>query len=145
MPPVPATLLGPFCPHIPASRPLLLTRVPAGFPSPADDYVEQELDLNQFVGFDAGTYCFRCEGDSMTDAGIFPGDVLIVKRGAEPRSGDIVIAEINQEYTVKRFVRRGHQMWLVPESDRYEPILICPGHELVVYGVVSHSVRTHGR
>ena len=122
---------------------MLLTRVPAGFPSPADDYVEDVLDLNDLVELDAGTYFFRCEGDSMTGAGIFPGDVMVVKKGAEPRSGDVVIAEINQEYTVKRFVRHGRQMWLVPESDRYDPIEVCPGHELVVYGVVSHSVRAH--
>ena len=138
-----AALLGPCAPGAPLRRPLLLTRVPAGFPSPADDYVEAILDLNEFVGMDAGTYLFRCEGESMTGAGIYPGDVLVVRRGAEPRSGDVVIAELDREFTLKRFVRAGRRMWLVAEAEGYPDIEVREGHELVVYGVVTHSVRAH--
>ena len=140
--PCPATPLGPCLPGAPVRRPLLLTRVPAGFPSPADDYVDRLLDLNEFVSADVGTYYFRCEGESMTGAGIFPGDVLVVRRGAEPRSGDVVIAELDREFTVKRFVRRGPRMWLVPEAEGYDTVEVLPGHELVVYGVVTHAVHT---
>lgn len=137
--------LGPHVPAPPVRLPLLLTRVPAGFPSPADDYVDQLLDLNDLVGADAGTYYFRAEGESMTGVGIFPGDVLVVKRGAEPRSGDVVIAALDNEFTVKRYIRRGRQAWLVPENEAYDAIEILPGHELVVYGVVSHALHTFRR
>ena len=137
-----ATLLGPHRAGRPVCRPLLLTRVPAGFPSPADDYVDRALDLNEFVGTDAGTYFFRCEGESMTGAGIFPGDVLVVHRGAEPRSGDVVIAELDGEFTLKRFVRAGRRMWLVPDAEGYPEVEICEGHELVIYGVVTHAVHS---
>ncbi|MGB3544790.1 LexA family protein [Rubrivirga sp.] len=140
---MPATLLGPLAPLKPASRPLLLTRIPAGFPSPADDYVEQLLDLNEYVGLSPDVYLFRCSGDSMVGAGIFPDDVLVVKKGAEARSGDVVIADLDGEYTVKRFVRHGTQMWLVPESDRHAAIQICPGHELLIYGVVTFTIHKH--
>ena len=143
--PVLVDFLGPHLPGAPIPLPLLLTRVPAGFPSPADDYVDQVLDLNDLVGADVGTYYFRAEGESMTGVGIFPGDVLVVKRGAEPRSGDVVIAALDGEFTVKRYVRRGRQAWLVPESDAFDAIEILPGHELVVYGVVSHAVHTFRR
>jgi DNA polymerase V len=137
--------LGPHVPSPPVRLPLLLTRIPAGFPSPADDYVDQLLDLNDFVSADAGTYYFRAEGESMTGVGIFPGDVLVVKRGAEPRSGDVVIAALDGEFTVKRYVRRGRQAWLVPENEAYPSIEILPGHELVIYGVVSHALHTFRR
>ena len=138
---MPAVLLGPSVPGAPVRRPLLLTRVPAGFPSPADDYVDQILDLNEFVDADVGTYYFRCEGESMTGAGIFPGDVLVVKRGAEPRSGDVVIAELDGDFTVKRWVKAGRRMWLMPEADGFPEIEVLPGHELVVYGVVTHAIH----
>ena len=137
--------LGPHAAGTPVRLPLLLTRVPAGFPSPADDYVDQILDLNDLVGAGVGTYYFRAEGESMTGVGIFPGDVLVVKRGAEPRSGDVVIAALDGEFTVKRYVRRGRQAWLVPENEGYDAIEIQPGHELVVYGVVTHALHTFRR
>ena len=137
-----AVLIGPHLPGPGFRRPLLLTHVPAGFPSPADDYVDQLLDLHEFVDADEGTYYFRCTGDSMTGAGILPGDVLVVKRGGTPTSGDVVIAELDGEFTVKRWVQRGRRMWLVPESEHYEAIEVLPGHELVVYGVVTHAVHT---
>ena len=148
-------LAGPSCmhaeplgPHVPGRTvrvPLLLTRVPAGFPSPADDYVDRLLDLNDLVGAGPGTYYFRTEGESMTGVGIYPGDVLVVKRGAEPRSGDVVIAALDGEFTVKRYLRRGRRAWLVPENEAFDAIEILPGHELVVYGVVSHAVHTFRR
>ena len=137
-----AAPLGPHVPAVPVRLPLLLTRIPAGFPSPADDYVDQLLDLNDLVQADVGTYYFRAEGESMTGIGIFPGDVLVVKRGADARNGDVVIAALDGEFTVKRFVEKGRRMWLVPESDHYATIEILPGHELAIYGVVTHAVHT---
>ena len=137
-----ALLIGPSRAIRPLLRPLLLTQVPAGFPSPADDYVDDMLDLNRFVEADVGTYYFRCAGDSMTGAGIFPGDVLVVQRETEPRSGDVVIAELDGEFTVKRWVQRGARMWLVPDSDHYPAIEVLPGHEMIIYGVVTHAVHS---
>ena len=139
-----AVLLGPCLPGPPAPRPLLLSSVSAGFPSPADDYVEAQLDLNDHIGgSDPGTFFLRCAGDSMTGAGISPGDLLVVRKGVEARSGDVVIAELDGEFTVKRWLRRGRRAWLVPDSDHYAPIEVQPGHEMVVWGVVTHSLRMH--
>ena len=139
-----AVLLGPCLPGPPVLRPLLLSSVSAGFPSPADDYVDRPLDLNEHIGIsDPGTFFLRCAGDSMVGAGIFPGDLLVVRKGAEVRSGDVVIAELDGEFTLKRWVKRGSRMWLVPDSDRYDAIEVRPGHEMVVWGVVTHTIQTH--
>ncbi len=139
-----AVLLGPCLPGPPVLHPLLLSSVSAGFPSPADDYVEAQLDLNDHIGgSDPGTFFLRCSGDSMTGAGIYPGDLLVVRKGVEARSGDVVIAELDGEFTVKRWLKRGGRAWLMPDSDQYDPIEVRPGHEMVVWGVVSHSLRMH--
>ena len=84
--------------------PLISHLVPAGFPSPADDYVEGLIDLNTLVGAgDAATFLMRAQGDSMEGVGIFTGDVLVVSRSAEPKNGDVVIAAVDGEFTVKTY------------------------------------------
>jgi DNA polymerase V len=91
---------------MPCPLPLLLHRIPAGFPSPADEYAESALDLNTYlVRNKTATFFFRVIGDSMTGANIHDGDLLVVDRSIEPRHGHIVLAVINNEYTVKRLHR----------------------------------------
>ena len=97
--------LGPYVSADPARLPL--TRVPSGFPSPADDYVDLFLALDKLVRADARTYNSRAGGESMTGVGLFPGDVLGVRRGGEPRNGDVVIAALDNEFTAGPYVRRG--------------------------------------
>lgn len=126
--------------RVPCARPLFLTRVPAGFPSPADDYVEGTLDLNDLViRRPEATFFVRVEGDSMVDAGIHPGDLLVIDRSVEPHDGDVVIAALDGEMTVKR-VRRGEEaLWLVADNEAYPPQRVTT--ELVVWGVVQHVIH----
>ncbi len=118
--------------------------VPAGFPSPATDYCERKLDLNELcIQHPAATYFVRAQGDSMIEAGIFPGDVLVVDRSLSASHGDIVIASVNGELTVKR-LETSPQMRLVPMNGLHEPIDIPEGADLEVFGVattVIHSLR----
>lgn len=122
--------------------PLFIERVSAGFPSPAQDYIEQALDLDELcVKRPAATFFLWVEGNSMIDAGIFPDDVLVVDRSVTARQGDIVIAAINGEFTVKELVLHPSPQ-LVPRNDRYQPIDISEVTELDLFGVVTNVVRT---
>lgn len=139
------TVLGPLGSDSPVPLPLFLSRVPAGFPSPADDYVEAVVDLNEVCGVDGvQTYLVRVdpEGFSMVGANIWPGDVLVVDRAAEAGDRDIVIASVGGELTVKTVrVERGRcgrarRVWLEPEADGYDPIEVTAEEGLEVWGVV---------
>lgn len=124
-------------------RPLFASRVPAGFPSPADDHLEDSLDLNEhLVQHPAATFFVRVQGDSMTGAGIENGDLLVVDRAREPKSGAIVIAVVNGELTVKRLRVDAQGVWLVPENPAYAPIEIRDGMDLTLWGVVAHVIRS---
>lgn len=123
-------------------RPLFESRVPAGFPSPADDYVEASLDLSEeLIQKKEATFFVRVAGDSMTEAGIHDGDILIVDRSVEPDDGAIVVAALDGELTVKRYEVRSGLPYLMPEAEDYDPIPIRDGQELVVWGVVQHVVH----
>ncbi|MBN2700276.1 MAG: translesion error-prone DNA polymerase V autoproteolytic subunit [Methylothermaceae bacterium] len=123
--------------------PLFGAKVPAGFPSPADDHQEDSLDLNQhLVKHPAATFFVRVEGDSMTGAGIHHGDLLVVDRALEPKSGSIVVAAINGELTVKRLKIEGERLWLMPENPDFKPLEIGEGMEFLIWGVVAHAVRS---
>jgi DNA polymerase V len=118
--------------------------VPAGFPSPASDYCERKLDLNELcIQHPAATYFVRAQGDSMIEAGIFPGDVLVVDRSLAAAHGDIVIVSVNGELTVKRLETKP-TMRLVPMNSLYSPIEVPEDADLEVFGVattVIHSLR----
>lgn len=125
------------------TRPLFLARVEAGFPSPADDYVDRALDLNEFcVRNRPATFFVRAQGDSMTGAGIASGDLLVVDRSVEPRTGHVVVAVLDGELTVKRLRLRGRRVILEPANDAYRSIEAEPACDLVVWGVVTHVVHT---
>jgi DNA polymerase V len=114
--------------------------VPAGFPSPADDYTDGQLDLNELlIQRPEATFFVRVEGDSMVGAGIHSGDLLIVDRSAEATGGEVVVAAIDGELTVKRVCRRDGALWLVAENDAYPPIEVTT--ELVIWGVVEHVIH----
>lgn len=122
--------------------PLYACTVPAGFPSPADDYIEMHLDLNtHLIKHPAATFFVRASGDSMTDAGIASGDMLVVDRSLEAVHGKIVIAAINGELTVKRLSRVGGKVQLLPENSQYQPIDITHDEDLVIWGVVTHVIH----
>ena len=125
-----------------ATRPLFLSRVPAGFPSPAEDYVECSLDLNEhLIAHREATFFVRVKGHSMTGAGIRDGDLLVVDRSLEAGDGDIVVAVVDGELTVKRLSRRGGTVRLLPEHPSCAPIEFKDGQELTVWGVVTSVIR----
>ena len=112
--------------------------IAAGFPSPADDHHEGVLDIHDYVVKNpSATFFMRVEGLSMTGAGIYPDDVLVVDRSVPPRDGCIVIAVLNREFTVKRLYRRGKTIKLLPENSDFRPIEIVEGDEFSVWGVVT--------
>ena len=125
--------------------PLYQSRVAAGFPSPADDYLEGKLDLNKYlIKNPAATFFVRATGQSMTGVGIFPEDILLVDRSLKPKSGSIVIAVVDGELAVKRLVVDSESVRLCSENPRYKPLVISEGMELDVWGVVCfviHSLR----
>lgn len=123
--------------------PIFLESVSAGFPSPADDYLEGRLDLNEYlVRNPSATFFLRVTGDSMIDAGIHSGDILIVDRSLTPRSGSIVIAAIDGELVVKRLKISKNKIFLIPENRQYEPIEIKSEMNFEVWGVVTSVIHS---
>ena len=121
--------------------PLLQYRIPAGFPSPAESYAEKGLDINDYlVRNKASTYFFRVVGDSMIGAHIHDGDMLVVDRSIKPKHGHIVLAVINNEYTVKRLYAYNGVIELHAENPAYPPIRFRENDELQVWGVVVGTV-----
>ena len=122
--------------------PLYASTVRAGFPSPADDYIDMHIDLNEYlISHQASTFIVRASGDSMIGSGIHSGDLLIVDRSLEPAQGKIVIAAINGELTVKRLRILDGRVQLLPDNDSYPPIDISEDLELVIWGVVTFVIH----
>lgn len=122
--------------------PLFNGKVSAGFPSPADDYVEKTLDLNDLlIQKPAATFFVRAEGESMLGAGIHPNDILVVDRSLEPAVGKIVICALNGELTVKRLKSIGKEVVLGAENPAYPDIIVQKYIELVVWGVVTNVIH----
>jgi DNA polymerase V len=122
--------------------PLYSNSVSAGFPSPAEDYIECKLDLNEhLIQHPAATFFVRASGESMKDAGIQCGDMLIVDRSLEATHGKIVIAAINGELTVKRLSHKEGRVQLIPANKEYQPIDITEEQDLVIWGVVTHVIH----
>ncbi len=122
--------------------PLFLEAVAAGFPSPATDYVDEELDLNQYlIEHPDDTLFLRASGESMIGAGIYPGDLLIVDRAIAPRNNSVVVALVDGEFTVKRMQRQNDRVVLVPENPDYEPLEITEAMDFQVWGVVTNTIH----
>ncbi|MGZ5056700.1 MAG: LexA family protein [Methylobacter sp.] len=122
--------------------PLFLDKVPAGFPSPADDFIEKTLDLNELlVQKPAATYFARAQGNSMIDAGIHDNDILIVDRSIEAVTGRIVVCAVNGELTVKRLTKKGEQWFLKAENKDYSDIPIHSELDAVIWGVVTNVIH----
>lgn len=126
----------------PVRVPLCSHKVAAGFPSPADDYIEGRLSLDEYlVQHKEATFFVRAKGNSMVGAGIFDGNLLVVDKSLIPSSGDIVIAVIDGELTVKRLINRDGKVILKPENARFREIELKEGQELQVWGVVTSTVK----
>jgi len=123
-------------------RPLFTCGVSAGFPSPAEDHIDQKLDLNEFlIPHPTSTFFVRVAGDSMINASINNNDILIVDRSLEVTSGKIIIAIVNGELTVKRLVKNHTSCQLIAENSDYQPIEITEDSEFEVWGVVTSVIH----
>jgi DNA polymerase V len=124
--------------------PLMGSAVSAGFPSPADDFMEARLDLNEhLIRHPAATFYARLgkSADSMIGAGIYPNDIIIVDRSLEAKHGDIVLAVVNGDFTLKRYCVKRGTVTLVSENPAYAPIVFIEGDEMQIWGVVKNSIR----
>lgn len=120
----------------------LLGSVQAGFPSPAEEELHDTINLDQFlVRKPDATYLLTVTGDSMIEAGIHPGDIVLVEKGTAPRNGDIVIAQVDDEWTLKYFIKDGEGVSLVPANKKYQSIR--PSRSMVIGGVVRAVIRKY--
>lgn len=120
----------------------LLGLVAAGFPSPAEEELLETMKLEDYlIRNKEATYLLKVSGDSMTDAGILPGDLVLVERGAEPQAGDIVIAQIDGEWTMKYFRRSGRKVFLEAANAKYPPFY--PEQDLRIAAVVKAVIRKY--
>jgi SOS regulatory protein LexA len=120
----------------------MLGAVEAGFPSPAEEELADTLSLDQLlIKNPDATFLLKVSGDSMSGAGILPGDMVIVDKGQRPKNGDIVIAEVDGQWTMKYLKKRGERITLLSANPRYQPIK--PTTELKIAGVVTAVVRKY--
>nr|WP_240348330.1 translesion error-prone DNA polymerase V autoproteolytic subunit [Methylomonas sp. EFPC1] len=135
-----------FKPAAPLSRvalPLFISKIPAGFPSPASDYIEKDLDLNELmIENPAATFFARAQGYSMINAGILPGDILVINRALDPQPGSIVVCVLDNEFTVKRLVYDNGQWQLHAENPEYPAIELNEDSEMQVWGVVTYAIHS---
>ena len=122
--------------------PLRLAGVQAGFPSPADDFIDRQLDLNEhLVQHPAATFFVRAVGDSMLGAGIHDGDLLVVDRAVEAQAGKVVMAALGGELTVKRLERRGERLLLAPANPDFPSFDVTSREDFEIWGVVTHVIH----
>lgn len=124
-------------------HPLYHSAIAAGFPSPADDYIDNQLDLTELlIQHPSATFFLRVSGSSMEGAGIYHGDLLIVDRSLEAEDGKIVIAVLDGEMTVKRLHRDKQKLWLLPENPLYPNLEISEDMQFEIWGVVVHVIHS---
>ena len=124
------------------SLPLYGDAVPAGFPSPADDYLDMDLNLHDYlVQHPSATFCVRAIGDSMIDAGIQSSDVMVIDRALSPKNNDIVLAVVDGEFTVKRIKKNDEVLYLMPANENYRPMKITEDMNFQVWGVVTFIIH----
>ena len=128
-----------------------LPEIKAGFPSPAQDYSENIIDLNrELVKNPASTFFGRAKGESMLDAGISDGDILIIDKSIEPYQDAVAVCFIDGEFTLKRvhFVKEDGQLkeiWLMPQNKKFKPIVVTPDNTFLIWGIVTYSIKSHKR
>jgi len=128
--------------RVPFKIPLMNSAITAGFPSPADDHLDLPVDLNEYlVKHPAATFYVRVQGDSMDDAGIHQGDLLIVDRAESYGMGSIVLAVLDGEFTVKKLMKKNESLYLLSSNRAYQPIKIEAESDFKVWGVVTYIIH----
>jgi DNA polymerase V len=128
--------------------PLYQSPIQAGFPSPAEDHIEEDINLQEYlVQHPSATFFLRVSGHSMKDAGIFHNDLIIVDSSHDPQQGDIVVAEVNGGFTVKTYHKEHGHIFLLPANPDYDPIEVTKEMDAVVWGVVTYVLHkpSHAR
>jgi DNA polymerase V len=124
-------------------RPLVDQGISAGFPSPAQDFIDLSIDLNkEFIKHPSSTFFGRVKGNSMKDAGIDNGDLMIVDKSLRPTEGKIVVCFVDGEFTVKRIHFEKDCCWLIAANDDYNPIMVTAENDFIVWGIVVHVIKT---
>ena len=122
--------------------PLAGTAIAAGFPSPAEEYVEIALDLNkELIKHPSATFYAKVKGDSMVDAGIQDGDVLVIDKALEPKEGTVAVCYLDGEFTVKRLTVQEEGVYLMPANAEFKPIRITEENEFLVWGIVAYVIH----
>jgi DNA polymerase V len=133
-----------YKPALQSSMPLPLANqgISAGFPSPADDFLDLSIDLNkELIKHPYATFYGRVSGDSMIGAGLDDGDLLIIDKSLEPQDGKIAVCFIDGEFTVKRIKVDKDSLWLMPENKKYKPIKVTEDNEFIIWGVVTSVIK----
>ena len=124
--------------------PMIDGGISAGFPSPAQDYIDLKIDLNkELIANPSTTFYGRVRGVSMLDAGISNGDILIIDKSIEPKEGDTVVCFIDGEFTLKYIKTDGETVFLVPANEKFKPIQITEENNFCIWGVVTYSIHPH--
>lgn len=120
--------------------------IQAGFPSPAQDNISESIDLNrEIVKHPASTFYGRVSGESMSDEGIEPGDILVIDRSLEPIEGDLTVCCVDGDFTLKRISLRAGEVWLIPSNEKFDPILVTPDCKFEIWGVVTYTIKQSRR
>lgn len=121
--------------------------IKAGFPSPAQDYISESIDLNRtLIRHPASTFYAKVSGDSMSDEGITEGDILIIDRSIEAEHGDLAVCYINGDFTLKRLcLNRGDKIYLMPSNRKFRPIEVTRDDDFMVWGVVVYTIKANRR
>ncbi len=118
--------------------------IKAGFPSPAQDYITDSIDLNkELVRHPSTTFYARAVGDSMVEDGISDGDLLVIDKSLQPEQGNIVVAFIDGEFTLKRYLldKKQNCVWLIPANKDFSPIKVTPDNEFIIWGVLTYNIK----
>lgn len=122
--------------------PVLSAGISAGFPSPAMDFMDVSIDLNQLmIKHPSATFFGRVQGTSMLDAGISDGDLLVIDRSLSPANNKIAVCFIDGEFTIKRIQKEVDCCWLMPANEKYKPIKVTKDNDFVVWGIVTHVIK----
>lgn len=123
--------------------PLAIEGISAGFPSPAQDFMEGSIDLNkELIRNPSATFYGRVKGDSMKDLGIHDGDLLVIDKSIAPRNGKIAVCYIDGEFTMKRIKIENSYCWLIPANENYKPIKVTAENDFLIWGIVVHVIKS---
>lgn len=122
--------------------PYIDSGISAGFPSPALDFIDLSIDLNRhLIKHPTATFYGRVKGESLKNAGINDGDLLIIDRSLEPTDGKIAVCFIDGEFTAKRIKISQKEIWLIPENENYKPIRVTEDNDFLIWGIVTHVIK----